>query len=113
MKRKHRIPPEAYFVSDPITPDYQAEIDRSMAKSATREAAAIRRLEAAESRLVKAERIKAKAQRERAVLVARELVEIRRQELLAIQRTMSSTLASGAHRDKRHRHRPVPGMTTL
>lgn len=113
MKRRHRIPPEAHFVSDPVSPGYQAEVDRSMAKGAAREQAALRRLESAEARLVKAERIKARAQRERAVLVARELVEIRRQELLAIQREMSTSPSSARSRGIGHAKRPVPGMQTI
>lgn len=106
MKIRHRIPPEAHFVSDPIAPDYQAEVDRTMAKAATRQGVAERRLEAAERRLERAGRIKAKAQRERATNGARELVEARRQELLAVQRAMTET-------GRPSKHRPVPDMHTL
>jgi ABC-type Fe3+-citrate transport system substrate-binding protein len=113
MKIKHRIPPEAYFVSDPITPEYQAQVDRTMAKAAGREREAQRRLAAAEARLAKAQRIKPAPQRTHAVLVAQELVEIRRQELLTIQREMSGTPSSAQHRSKKQRHKPVTRMTTL
>lgn len=113
MKIKHRIPPEAHFVSDRVTPEYQAEVDRSTAKAEVREAAALRRLDAAMSRLAKAERIKAKGQRDRAVIAGRELVEVRRQELLLIQRQMSTAPSSARSRGRGHAKRPVPDMHTL
>lgn len=113
MKIKHRIPAEAYFKSDPITPEYQREVDRSTAKSERREQDAQRRLASAQSRLAKALKIKAAPQRAHAVLVARELVELRRQELLAVQQVMQSSPSSASHRGTGHRKRPVPGMHTI
>lgn len=113
MKIRHRIPPQAHFRSDPITPEYQAEVDRTMARASAREAAARRRLEAAQMKVEKALRIKSKTIRQRAVTVALEVVEARRRELLAIQREMSTAPASAAHRGSGHGKRPVPDGHTL
>lgn len=113
MKIRHRIPPEAHFRSDPVTPEYQAEVDRATAKSERRAAYAELRLQAAQAKLENALRIKKKAQRERAVMVALELVEVRRQELLQIQRQMTQSPAAAANRGNGHGKRPVPGMQQL
>lgn len=113
MKIKHRIPPEAYFVSEPITLEYQAEVDRSMARGAQREREAVRRLDVAIAKMAKAAKIKAKPQRSHAMLVARELVELRRQELLQLQRQMNASPSSAQHRSRTDRHKPVIPMTTI
>lgn len=114
MRIKHRIPLQALeYRGAEITPEYQAEVDRSVARAENREAVAQRRLQAAEAKLAKAQKIKARAQRERAVLVARELVEMRRQELLAVQRQMNSAPSSARTRGRGHKKQPIPNMHTL
>jgi len=112
VKIRHRIPPEALHRSEPISERYQAEVDAATGRGERRYRDAQRRLERAEAKLVKAEWIKAKPQREHAILVARVLVELARQELLALQRAMSYSPASAEHRGT-GRHRPVVPMSTL
>lgn len=109
MKIKHRVPTQAYFKPEPIDQAYQDQIDRSMAKLASREHDALKRLQAAERRL---SRLSAKPHTDFDLAVARELVELRRQELLEVQRTMQSVPASSAHRSRAGK-RPIPGMGTL
>src|SRR5678815_4881675 len=96
-KLKHNVPPQA-FRSDPITPEYQAEVDRHTGRLQYRYEVAERRLAAAELRLQRA-RIKtvpasAKKARRTAALneikVAEELVELRREELQAIAAMMQT-----------------------
>lgn len=114
MKIKHKIPLCAYR-SDPITPEYQAEVDRSTNKAMLEYAPAQRRLEAAERRLRKAEeasraagaRKKVKATAARELAVAAELVELRREELQRLEALMKNVPASAEHRGKRS-YRPVP-----
>lgn len=113
MKIKHKIPLCAYR-SDPITPEYQAEVDRSTNKAMLEYERARRRLEAAERRLRKAEeasrvagarkKVKATA---RELAVAAELVELRREELHRLEALMKNVPASAEHRGKRS-YRPVP-----
>lgn len=113
MRIRHRIPREAVRLSDPVSPEYEAQVQLHTARGVQREREAQRRLAAAEARLAKAQQIKAKPQRAHAILVARELVELRRQELLAVQRSMQGAPASAEHRNKREHHRPVIPMRTL
>lgn len=111
MKRRHRIPPQAYFVTEPVTPEYQAEVDRTLTRAQQRERDAQRRLEVAEQKVLQAEA--AQPLNKRALLAARELAEIRRQELLDVQRTMGRAPAAAANRGLGHAKRPIPGMSTL
>ncbi|HET6868924.1 MAG TPA: hypothetical protein VFH80_23635 [Solirubrobacteraceae bacterium] len=113
MKIRHRIPPEAHFVSDPVTPEYQAEVDATVARAEKRERDARRRLDAAQRKLAKIEQRHGAKSKVRAVLVARELVEIRRQELLAIQRAMQAAPAASSNRGLGHKKRAAPTMHTL
>lgn len=55
MKITHRVPVRE-IGSDPITPEYQAEVDRSTAKLERAHAAALRRLEAATARAERTQR---------------------------------------------------------
>lgn len=112
MKIVHRIPVGRLSLTDPVTPEYQAEVDATMARAAKRERDAQRRLDAAVRKLVAVERRHGTRARVHAVLVAREIVEIRRQELLMLQRAMQSSPAASDHRS-RETKRPIPQGTTL
>jgi hypothetical protein len=113
MKTRHRIPVERLRLTDVVTPAYQAEVDATTAKAEVRERKAQRALAAAERRLAKAAAIKQPTrQQHHDLLVARELVEMRRQELLAIQRGMQTAPASSAHRT-RAMERPIPQQHIL
>ncbi|MGI5247582.1 hypothetical protein [Dactylosporangium sp. CA-139066] len=114
MKLKHNVPARA-FRSDPITPEYQAEVDRSTNKLMLDYERAQRRLRSAEERLERAEaktaaraaKKKEAAAREHEARVAAELVELRREELQRIEALMKSAPASAQHRGTRS-FRPIP-----
>lgn len=113
MKIRHRVPVERLRLSEPVTAEYQAEVDATLARAADRERHAQRVLAAAERRLAKAQAVKQPTRKQQhAILVARELVEMRRQELLTIQREMQGAPASSAHRS-RSAQRPIPQQHTL
>jgi hypothetical protein len=115
MKLKHRIPVQAYFRSEEVTPAYQAEVDGSTAKTQAAYERAQRKLAAAERRLASAEAVSRRrivdAKRARAsareMLVAVELVELRREELQRIEALMKGVPSSTEHRG-RGAFRPVP-----
>jgi hypothetical protein len=112
MKIKHRIPAAAYAYRTPIIDvAYQAELDKTLARAARRERLAEQRLHAAEHKLARLLRRPGPGQRH-ALLVARELIELRREELLAIQRLMQTIPASSQHRS-RDAHRPIPALRTI
>lgn len=112
MKIRHKAP-ACPIQSDPVTPEYQAEVDRSTNKAMAAYERAQRRLEAAQRRLEKANRAKARAKGKgakrltRSVLAASEAVEARREELRQIEATMTAAPASAEHRGQRS-YRPVP-----
>lgn len=113
MKIKHKVPTVAYR-NDPVTPEYQAEVDRSTNRLTVAYERAQRRLEAAEQRLQRAQAAQAaqrakKDARDRAreLAVAAELVELRRSELQEIEALMKASPASAQHRGPRS-FRPVP-----
>lgn len=117
MKIQHHVPALG-LRPDPITPEYQAEVDRATDKAMVAYERAQRRLRAAELRLDRANeaahpasRKRAKAiQRERAV--AAELVELRREELQRIEALMKTVPASAQHRGlESFRPVPTPGGT--
>lgn len=113
MKIKHRVPVALLATSDPITADYQAELDRAAAKAEAAYNRAVKRLEAAELRLAKAQRKQAAPrQHKRQIAELEAMVELRRQELLDLHRTMVASPASSMHRgtDGGHRHVPSPGV---
>lgn len=108
MKIRHRVPTEALaYRPEPISERYQAEVDTATERS---ERDALRQLQVAERRLARL--VQVAKPKTHALKVAIELVEIRRQELLAIQRSMQSVPASSAHRS-RAGHRPIPAQKTL
>jgi hypothetical protein len=109
MRLKHNVPARV-LRSDPITPEYQAQVDRATSKAMVAYERAQRRLKSAESRLARAQSTQSKkksAQRELAI--ALELVELRREELRRIEALMTSVPASAEHRGTRS-FRPVPAL---
>jgi len=108
VKIKHRIPDQALYRTEPVPAWYQDEVDATLARAAARERKAAQALDSAERRLLRLERAKQPTRKQKhLILVARELVEMRREELLAIQRSMQTVPASSTHRS-RAAHRPVP-----
>lgn len=112
MKIRHRIPPEAWSRPDLISDRYQTEVDASTSAGEKRVRNAMRALDSAERRLSKALKTHGIRSRVRSVLVAREIVELRREELLTIQRLMQAVPASATHRSHQSK-RPVPEMRTI
>lgn len=113
MKLRHNVPPVG-LRSEPITPGYQAEVDRSTHKAMVAYEAAQRRLRAAEERLLRAQAAQERAADKRAALAAKrelavalELVELRREELQRVESLMKAAPASAEHRGVRS-FRPVP-----
>lgn len=111
MKIRHNVPACA-LRTDPVTPEYQAEVDRATTKLMRDYERAQRRLEAAEQRLQRAESAATRRKKSARVLahetrVAAELVELRREELQHIEALMKSVPASAEHRGTRS-FRPVP-----
>lgn len=116
MKIKHNTPvfqPQSAVV----TPEYQAEVDRSTSKAMVAYERAQKRLAAANRRLVRAEERSAEhlsaARRrvaDRELKVAAELVELRREELQRVEALMKGVPASAEHRGVRgFRPAPTPG----
>lgn len=109
MKLKHNVPACAYR-SDPVTPEYQAEVDHSTGKAMAAWRRAQRRLEAAERRHLKAREAVARSStrtRAKELAVAAELVELRREELQQIEALMKAAPAAAHHRGNRS-FRPIP-----
>lgn len=121
MKIRHKIPTAA-FKPDPVSPEYQAEVDRSTSKAQVAYDRADRKLAAAQRRLEQADEIVlAAAARGRKpsrdqvceVRIATELVELRREELLVLERLMKSSGVGGNQNRGRGGHRPVPSVASL
>lgn len=111
MKIKHRVPLVAK--SDPITSEYQDELDRTAAKAEAAYNRALKRLEAAEARLAKAQEKKAAPrQHKRQIAELEAMVELRRIELQNLHLLMTASPASSMHRGTAggHRHVPSPGV---
>lgn len=116
MKITHRVPVRE-LRSDPITPEYQDEVDRATRSLQVRYEAAQRRLNRAEEKVTVARRRAEAAQSKHrlrdevnariALRVAQELAELRREELEAIERLMKSSPASAPHRGVAS-FRPLP-----
>lgn len=110
MKIKHRIPVDRLRASDPITPEYQAEVDRDTGKAEARYRRAEQRLRRAEQRLARVREQQKPKQHKRKLAELEAVVELRRQELLTLHRLLTSSPASSMHRgrDGGHRHVPPP-----
>jgi hypothetical protein len=123
VKIRHRVPSVAFRGADPVTPEYQAQVDRSTEKAAVAYARAERNLRAAERRLARADaRLLAlsaagkkseAAKRAREVRVAAELVELRREEWLILDRLMKAVPSSTLHRGSGKGHRAVPAQGSI
>lgn len=118
MKLSHNIPARR-LGSDPITPAYQAEVDKSTNRAMVAYERAQRRLAAANDRLTRARAkrdaavsIRVQRAADRELRVATELVELRRDELLEVEALMKAVPASAEHRGTRgFRPVPMPGGT--
>lgn len=109
MKMRHRVPTEALaYRSSHLSERYMAEVETATNRS---EREALRRLQVAERRLARL--VHVAKPKPHALKVAIELVELRRQELLAVQRQMQTAPASAQHRTSRDRHKPAIPMSTL
>lgn len=107
MKIRHRVPLVAK--SDPITPDYQDELDRTAAKAEAAYNRALKRLQAAELRLSRAQRKQAAPrQHKRQIAELEAMVELRRIELQKWHMMMVASPASSMHRGTAGGHRHVP-----
>lgn len=108
MKIKHKVPAHLVMRSDPVTPEYQAEIDRTMAKAETAYRQAQKRLQAAEKRLARARQqvlVRSTSKVKHALAELEALVELRRIELEQVHRLMVSTGAPSTSRGRKsHRH---------
>lgn len=120
MKIRHRVPAAA-FRTDPVTPEYQAEVDRSTSKAQVAYERAERKLAAATRRLEQAGEIvlaanargrKPNRDQLREVRIATELVELRREELLVLERLMKSSGVGGNQNRGRGMHRPIPAIAS-
>lgn len=115
MKIRHkptRAQLAAAFRNDPITPEYQAEIDRTMEKTRVEYERAQRRLDAAERKLRRAHRQRNARNRKRQIAELEILVELRRAELEQIHRIMTATRAGSAATQRglrSHRHVNIGG----
>jgi hypothetical protein len=111
MKIRHRVPVDRLRLTDPVTPEYQAEVDQHTARLERDYRQAQQRLADAENRARRIERrtvsrVKQKAH-ERATANAWAVVELHRIELEKYERMMLAVPASAQHRS-REAHRPIP-----
>jgi hypothetical protein len=110
MKIRHKVP-SAPLTSDPISAEYQREVDRATQRSERAYRAAQSRLDAAIARAARAEAVakrkSAKAKEIRAWQTAEALVELRRIEMEKYERIMRATAAPSSNRG-RESFRPVP-----
>jgi hypothetical protein len=107
MKIRHRVPVEHLNKSAALTPEYQAEVDRTMAKAESAWRRAQRRLASAQRRLERARTAGPRGPKSHARQIAEleALVELRRTELEEIHRQMTATGAPATSRGRKsHRH---------
>lgn len=111
MKIRHKIPRQAWVITEPVSEDYQREVDRATTSLERQHAKAVRNLARAELRLASVRQREvarqARSADRHALTVALELVELRREELLRIESMMHSAPASAMHRGRKG-YRPVP-----
>lgn len=111
MKMHHHVP-VAQTSSDPVSAEYMAEVEKHTARGEAAYAKAQKRLEAAERRLARAHRRRERAKTKRdqrdatkSAAYLAEVVELRRQELTDLHRTLRGSPQSSTHRgDRSHRH---------
>jgi hypothetical protein len=115
VKIRHHVPVEQVMRPDPVSPEYQAEVDRSTAKAEREYRRAQRELARVERRLEQ-ERSRGRGRpgpRKRRYIAELEAeVELRRTRLLELHRMMLASPQSAQHRGTRdpHRHVPTPGV---
>jgi len=113
MKLRHRIPDEA-FRSATVSADYEAEVQRTLARAQIKYEHAQNQLAAAERRLARAQsrpasKGKRERQRSREIEELIALVELRRMDLLRLQGLMQSHAAAARFRGtKSYRNVPTP-----
>lgn len=111
MRIKHRIPVDRLRLTDEVTSEYQAEVDKHTARLEREYRAAQARLSAAEERAKRIDRRTAsrssRKAHERDSATAWALVDLYRLELEKFERMMQAVPASSQHRS-RAAHRPVP-----
>lgn len=113
MKIRHNVPVAPFMRSAVLTPEYQAEVDRAVARGEAAYRRAQKRLAAAERRLARAQRAPVGGQRQhkRQIAELEALVALRIAELEHVHRLMTSTGApSTARGRKSHRHVPDLGL---
>lgn len=112
MKIRHHIPVEQLLRSDPITPEYQAEIDRSTSKAEREYHRARRELARVERRLeherTHAAHRKTGPRKRRHIAELEAQVELRRLRLKDLYRLMVACPQSAQHRGTKDPHRHVP-----
>lgn len=100
MKIKHRVPVHLLGKSDPITPEYQAEVDKTVARAEAAHRRAMKRLRSAEKRLTQARESQSKRHH---IATLEALVELRRVELEQLHRLMVATGAPSTSRGTKSR----------
>lgn len=112
MKSRHRVPTmQTPPHGQEVTPEYQAEVDRTTESAQRRYRIAEQRLAAAERKAeqLQGQKVKAAQQRQhkRDLATAMALVELRRGELEELARMMQTAPATAGHRGRKS-YRPVP-----
>lgn len=96
--------------SDPVSPEYQAEVDQSTQRAEREFRRAKQRFERAQAKLTEARERRARSRKSvsnKQLAELEALLELRREELAELQRMMVATAASAQHRGVRS-FRPVP-----
>lgn len=113
MKITHRIPAANWWSapeSDPVPPEYQAEVDQSTGRAEREFRRAKQRFERAEAKLAEARARQARSRKSvsrKQIAELEALLELRREELRDWERMMVTVAASAEHRGTKS-FRPVP-----
>jgi len=111
MKIRHRIPLDQLNKSAILTPEYQAEVDRTMAKAQVAFEQAQKRLEYEERRRARVQKQRPSHKRDKHLKELDALIELRRIDLEKYHRLMVSTGAPSTSRGvKSHRHVQTGGV---
>lgn len=112
MKIRHRVPVDKIPTSDPVTPEYEAEVEQATSRAERRYRQAANRLRRDEEKLarLRAEEENSRSRRTRRQWIAEleALVELRRIELDKLHRLLVASPASSQHRGTQAGHRHVP-----
>lgn len=107
MKIRHNPNGGWHRPSAVVDPDYEAEVQRCTQRAEKAHERARRRLERAEARLASAKAHKTAKNKKRQIAELTAIVELRREELEQLRRTMQNVPASAQHRGTKS-YRPVP-----